>query len=82
MSILSFCNTFFVCRLLICRDFCLEGTCELCLMEGEGLKETSWKASQTGKDVVRTCLTPFPEGESSIKVKVLTDEEIWNEGVL
>lgn len=31
------------------RDYCLEGTCEMCLVEGSGLKETSWKADPTGE---------------------------------
>jgi len=51
-------------------------------MEGKGLKETTWKADPSGGEVVRSCLTPFPEGQDSVEVKVLTDEEIWNEGVL
>ena len=42
-----------LCVLCMLSDFCLEGTCELCLVEGKGLQETSWKADPTGK---RSCI--------------------------
>lgn len=38
--------------------------------------------SGVDKDVVRSCLTPFPEEIPEINIKVLNDEEIWNEGVV
>lgn len=66
------------------RDFCFEGSCELCQFEVEaGAHELGSKAQPGKQELVRGCLTPIPGRQSStLHVKVLSEEDVWAQGVL
>ncbi|KAL3130617.1 hypothetical protein ABBQ38_008011 [Trebouxia sp. C0009 RCD-2024] len=66
------------------RDFCFEGSCELCQFEVEaGAQELGSKAQPGEQELVRGCLTPIPGRQSgTLHVKVLSEEDVWAQGVL
>lgn len=106
-------ESIYLCCGCFCRDFCFEGSCELCQCEVEaGAQELGSKA-QSGmlhpcksvcglgewdttihveyqneydagnQDLVRGCLTPIPSRQSgTLHVKVLSEEDVWAQGVL
>eukprot|EP01023_Acetabularia_acetabulum_P061441 TRINITY_DN7423_c1_g1_i1.p1 TRINITY_DN7423_c1_g1~~TRINITY_DN7423_c1_g1_i1.p1 ORF type:complete len:173 (-),score=25.85 TRINITY_DN7423_c1_g1_i1:106-624(-) len=65
------------------QGFCYEGTCETCVFECDGAMEVGQRASKTSDGFVRSCITPVPQSnEQSIRVKVLSDEDVWGESML
>ncbi|KAL3147662.1 hypothetical protein ABBQ32_002415 [Trebouxia sp. C0010 RCD-2024] len=66
------------------RDFCFEGSCELCQFEVvAGAQELGSKAQPGKQELVRGCLTPIPGRQSgTLHVKVLSEEDVWAQGVL
>lgn len=33
-------------------------------------------------DIVRTCITPVPSGKEEVIISVLSDDDVWMDGVL
>ncbi|KAL0023329.1 hypothetical protein WJX77_007937 [Trebouxia sp. C0004] len=66
------------------RDFCFEGSCELCQLEvKDGAQELGPKARHGLQELVRSCLTAVPHRQNGLlQVKVLSEESMWAEGVL
>lgn len=66
------------------RDFCFEGSCELCQLEVEGgAQELGPKAQPGNQELVRGCITAVPcRQKGDVHVKVLSEESVWGEGVL
>ncbi|KAL0040756.1 hypothetical protein WJX79_004447 [Trebouxia sp. C0005] len=66
------------------RDFCFEGSCELCQLEvKDGAQELGPKAQHGVQELVRSCLTAVPRRQNGlVHVKVLSEESVWAEGVL
>lgn len=66
------------------RDFCFEGSCELCQLEvKDGAQELGPKAQHGVQELVRSCLTAVPHRQDGLlHVKVLSEESVWAEGVL
>ncbi|KAL2610443.1 hypothetical protein R1flu_029016 [Riccia fluitans] len=64
-------------------EFCFEGSCCLCEMEVQGgAVEVGYRADTSGADLIRSCICPVPKGRKIVDVNVLSEDNVWGEGVL
>lgn len=64
-------------------DFCFEGTCCHCEMEvAGGAPEVGYRADPSTGDLVRSCICPVPAGRRELRVRILSEEDAWGDGVL
>jgi len=64
-------------------DFCYEGTCCHCEVEVEGgAAEVGYRADPTAGDLVRSCICPVPARNGPLRVRVLSEADAWEDGVL
>ncbi|OAE29243.1 hypothetical protein AXG93_3825s1130 [Marchantia polymorpha subsp. ruderalis] len=65
------------------QEFCFEGSCCHCEMEiPGGAAEVGYRADASGADLIRSCICPVPKGRKVVEVNVLSEDDVWGEGVL